>query len=100
MTVSSLETLPTETLYNIVDLLVPWEIKYLSRASKRLREACLPTLFRCVKFQFSEAGFDGLKELKESAARYHVVSFTYEVPELLKTGNYVSNILESMLDWC
>jgi hypothetical protein len=87
MAISRLETVPTETLCTIVNLLPLWYVKDLSCVSKRLREACLPTLFRNVKFHFSETGFDGLKNLMKSEARYYVVSFTYEVPELLKAGN-------------
>jgi hypothetical protein len=86
-----LETLPTEISRIIIDFLRPWEVKDLSRASKRLREACLPSLFRRVEFQFSEAGFDGLKSLLKSDARNHIVSFTYAVPELLKAGKYLSS---------
>jgi hypothetical protein len=36
----------------------------------------------------SQAGFEGLKNILKSDARHHVVSFTYAVPELLKTGKY------------
>ncbi|KAG0644948.1 hypothetical protein D0Z07_9341 [Hyphodiscus hymeniophilus] len=79
-----LETLPTEIFRIIINFLCPWDVKDLSRSSKRLREACLPSLFRRVKFQFSQAGFDGLKNLLKSDARNHIVSFTYVVPELLK----------------
>jgi hypothetical protein len=86
---SRLETLPIE-ISCIIDLLRPWEVKDLSRASKRLREACLPSLFCCVKFPFSDTGFDGMKRLMKSDVRYHVVSFTYAVPELLKAGNGLS----------
>jgi hypothetical protein len=85
-----LETLPIEISRIIIDLLLPWHVKDLSRASKRLREACLPSLVRRVEFQFSEAGFDGLKSLLTSDARHHVVSFTYVVPDLLKAGKYLS----------
>jgi hypothetical protein len=85
-----LETLPTEIFRIIIDLLTPWNVKDLSRVSKRLRESCLPSLFRRVEFQFSEAGFDGLKSLLKSDVRNHIVSFTYVVPELLKAGKYLS----------
>ena len=46
----------------------------------------MASLFHQVEFQFSEAGFDELKSLLKSDVRHHVVSFTYVVPELLKTG--------------
>jgi hypothetical protein len=85
-----LETLPTEIFRIILDFLRRSDVKDLSRASKRLREACLPSLFRRVEFQFSEAGFDELKSLLKSDARNHIVSFTYAVPELLKAGKYLS----------
>jgi hypothetical protein len=49
---SGLESLPTEILRDIVDLLPLQDIKQLSCASKRLREICLPSLFRRVKFEF------------------------------------------------
>ena len=58
-----LETLPTEILHAVVDLLPLWEIKRLSCASKRLRQACLSILFLRVKFEFSQAGIEGLKDL-------------------------------------
>ncbi|KAH6662963.1 hypothetical protein B0J14DRAFT_621705 [Halenospora varia] len=82
---SRLETLSIEIFYNIIDLLTPWDVKDLSRASKRVRELCLLSLFRCVEFPFSNAGFDGLTSLTKSDTRYHVVSLTYTVPQLLKT---------------
>ncbi|KAH7370278.1 hypothetical protein BKA65DRAFT_522102 [Rhexocercosporidium sp. MPI-PUGE-AT-0058] len=56
----------------------------LSRTSKSVREACLPCLFHSVEILFSTDGFNGLKSLIESDARYHIVSFTYVVPKLLK----------------
>jgi hypothetical protein len=86
---SRLETLPMEILSIIVDLLPFWGVKDLSRASRRLRKACIPSLFNHVKFQFSETGFEGLKSLLYSNIRNHVVSFTYVVPELLKAGKYL-----------
>jgi hypothetical protein len=48
-----LESLPTEILRDMVDLLPLQDIKQLSCASKRLREICLPSLFRRVKFESS-----------------------------------------------
>jgi hypothetical protein len=56
---------------------------------QRLREVCLSSLFRNVRFSFSKGGFDELKSLLKSDVRHHVVSFTYDIPELLKTGNYL-----------
>jgi hypothetical protein len=53
--------LPPDILYGVVDLLQLQEIKDMSCASTRMREACLPSLFRRVKFEFSEAG---LRELR------------------------------------
>jgi hypothetical protein len=88
--ISRLETLPTEIFRIIINFLTPWAVKDLSRTSKRLREACLPSLFRRIEFQFSEAGFDGLKSLLKSDARNYIVSFTYAVPELLKASKYLS----------
>jgi hypothetical protein len=86
------ETLTAEALYVVIDLLSLSEIKQLSCTNTRLREACLPFLFRYVKFQFSEAGFDDLRSLL-SDARQHVVSFTYIVPELLNPGKHSSRYL-------
>ena len=88
--INRLEILRTEISHIIIDLLMPWEIKPLSRVSKQPREACLPSLLHRVKFQFAEAGFVGLKNLMKSDARYHVVFFMYSVPELLKTGKHIS----------
>lgn len=82
------ETLTAEALYVVIGLLSLSEIKQLSCTNTRLREACLPFIFRHVKFPFSKAGFDDLKSLLESGARHHVVSFTYIVPELLNPGKH------------
>lgn len=82
------EKLPTEILQAVAGLLPLWKVRDLSCASKRVRQACLPSLFRCVKFEFSQAGIEGLEGLLKSDARRHVASFTYAVPELLKAGEY------------
>jgi hypothetical protein len=75
----------------IIDLLVLWEVKNLSRVSKRVRETCMPSLFRCIEIPFSKDGFNGLKSLINTDARYHIISFTYVVPKLLKAGNNLSS---------
>jgi hypothetical protein len=82
------ETLTAEALYAVIDLLSLSEIKQLSYTNTRLREACLPFILRHIKFPFSKAGFDDLRSLLESRARYHVVSFSYIVPELLDPGKH------------
>ena len=84
-----LETLPTEILQAVVDHLAPWEIKRLSCTSKQLRQACLSILFRRVKFEFSQAGIEGLKDLLKLNVCGHIASFTYEITELLKPGTYL-----------
>jgi len=81
-----IENLLTETLYAVVDLLPHREIKDLSCASKPLREACLPTLFRRVKFEFSQAGLGELKNILKSDIRCYVISFIYELPDLFMSG--------------
>ncbi|OBT49884.1 hypothetical protein VE04_09715 [Pseudogymnoascus sp. 24MN13] len=78
-----LETLPTEILHAVVDHLAPWEVKRLSCTSKRLRHACLSILFCNVTFDFSLTGIEGLKDLLKSNVCSYIVSFTYEVTELL-----------------
>ncbi|KFY03100.1 hypothetical protein O988_01696 [Pseudogymnoascus sp. VKM F-3808] len=80
-----LETLPTEILHAVVDHLPVWEIKDLSCASKRLRQACLSILFRHVKFEFSQTGIEELNDLLKSNVSGYIASFTYEITELLKT---------------
>jgi hypothetical protein len=84
-----LENLPTEILRTVIDLLFPSDIKWLSCASKHLREVCLPSLFRRVHFEFSKDGFEELKRMLQSDNRHYVFSFTYKVPNLLKTGKYL-----------
>jgi hypothetical protein len=64
------ETLPPDILHSVVDLLPLREIKDPS-ASTRLREACLPTLFRRVEFEFSEAGIGELRGILKSDVRCH-----------------------------
>ncbi|KFY78339.1 hypothetical protein V499_02482 [Pseudogymnoascus sp. VKM F-103] len=81
-----LETLPTEILQAVVDL------GDLSCASRRLRQACLSILFRRVKFEFSQAGIEGLKDLLKSNVCGHIASWTYEITELLKTGTYLQSL--------
>lgn len=80
------ELLPTELLQMIVGSLNPLDIKDPSKVCKRLRDICTPLIFRKVKLDFSKSGFDGLQRLSMSDIRQHVISLTYEVPELLKTG--------------
>ena len=87
---SRFESLPTEISRIIIDLLPLWDVKRLSRTSKSVREACMPSLFRCVQILFSVDGFNKLKSLIKTDARYYVVSFTYVVPELLKPGSHHS----------
>ncbi|KFY27953.1 hypothetical protein V491_00692 [Pseudogymnoascus sp. VKM F-3775] len=81
-----LETLPTEILHAVVDHLPVWEIKDLSCASKRLRQACLSILSRHVKFEFSQAGIEGLNDLLKSNVCSYIISFTYKITELLNPG--------------
>lgn len=94
---SCFETLLTEISRSIIDLLAFWEVKRLSHASKRVREACLLSLFCCIEIAFSDDGFNGLKSLIESDTRYYIVSFTYVVLELLKAGNNLSSMLNNLL---
>ena len=77
---------PTEIIRDIVDNLSFWDIIELSYVSKRLRKVCLPSIFHRVKFEFSQSGLDKLQSLLKSDTRHYVVFFTYEAPELLKTG--------------
>ncbi|KAG9228391.1 hypothetical protein BJ875DRAFT_547775 [Amylocarpus encephaloides] len=89
---SPLETLLTEILQAVVGHLIPWDIKGLSYTSKRLRQASLSILFRHVKFEFSLAGIKGLKDLLKSNVCGHIVSFSYGITELLKTGTYLQSL--------
>ncbi|ATY61392.1 F-box Skp2 [Cordyceps militaris] len=79
-----LERLPTEIVHAVVGFLKPWDVKKLSYTSKRLRQACLPTIFRRVEFEFSLHGIGELKDLLKSDVRSHVRSFSYELTGLLK----------------
>ena len=60
---NGLELLPTEILYGIVKRLDSRAIKKLSCISRRMRDVCLPSLFRRVSIEFSNAGFDVLENL-------------------------------------
>ncbi|KAH7305379.1 hypothetical protein BKA65DRAFT_531191 [Rhexocercosporidium sp. MPI-PUGE-AT-0058] len=81
---SHFETLPTEISCIIIDLLLLWDVKYLSCTCKSVREACMPSLFRYVEIPFSTDGFNNLKRLINRDACYYIISFTYVVLELLK----------------
>ncbi|KAJ5183278.1 hypothetical protein N7492_000894 [Penicillium capsulatum] len=83
-----LEFFPTEILYSIVKYLYFWEVKSLSCVSRRMRDVCVPTLFRNISFEFSDAGFDVLESLLQSQLRQYVASIEYVVPKLLKPGKY------------
>ena len=84
-----LESLPTELLRIVVDLLPFQDIKELSYTSKQLRGVYLPSLFRSLKFEFSQAGFEQLESIIELDIRYHMVSFTYIVLDLLRDSKYL-----------
>lgn len=91
---SYLETFSPGSLHTVINLLPLSAIKDLSCASKRLRDACLPTLFRQVKFEFSEAGLGELSSILKSDVHCHVVSFTYAVPDLFVQGKcpYINQV--------
>ncbi|KAL2846619.1 hypothetical protein BJY01DRAFT_263266 [Aspergillus pseudoustus] len=82
--IPDLQVLPTEVLHLILANLPSWEIKDFSLVSRRLRDVCLPFLFHRVRFKFSEAGLDGLQQLKHSPVHLHVRSLVYTVPELIR----------------
>lgn len=81
-----MELLPTEILFGIVKCLDKRETKKLSVASKRMRDVCLPFLFRKASLEFSNEGFDLLESLLKSNLHRHIVSFEYVIPKLLKPG--------------
>lgn len=74
---SSLEQLPLEVRYAIVDLLGVDSRKHLALANHRIRNICIPILFRCVSFDFSSAGFDAMRQLAASRLACYVKSFRY-----------------------
>ncbi|CBF84454.1 uncharacterized protein ANIA_11158 [Aspergillus nidulans FGSC A4] len=79
-----MELLPTEILFDIVEHLCNRETKTLSLVSKRVRDVCLPVLFRKINIEFSTEGFDLLESLLKSSIRRYIVSFQYIVPKLVK----------------
>ena len=83
-----LDRIPTAILQAIIDLIQLCDVKHLSSVSKRLREACLSNLFCHVGFEFSQAGIEELHGLSKSYVLSYVVSFTYNIPALLKKGEY------------
>lgn len=80
-----MELLPTEILFGIVNL-DNRETKKLSRASRRIRDVCLPFLFRKVSIEFSNEAFDLLESLLKLNFHRYIVSLEYVVPKLLKPG--------------
>ncbi|KAE8384352.1 hypothetical protein BDV23DRAFT_177127 [Aspergillus alliaceus] len=80
--------------------LLPVKILYilLSLVSKYLRQVCLPSLFQKIKFKFSATRLDKLQCILRADIYQHVISVTYNVPELLKPEimdfkQFKSNIL-------
>ena len=82
---NGMELLPTEILFGIVNL-DNRETKKLSHASRRIRDVCLPFLFRKVSIEFSNEAFDLLESLLKSNFHRYIVSLEYVVPKLLKPG--------------
>lgn len=81
-----LDLLHSGLLSRIVGFLQLSDIEALSCVNKRVRESCLPVLFRAVRFEFSKTALNGLIRLSDSNVRQHIVSLTYVAPEILKTG--------------
>ncbi|OAA63241.1 hypothetical protein LEL_10706 [Akanthomyces lecanii RCEF 1005] len=78
-----LGTLPMQIFLNVVRYLEVIDIKELSWTSKGFREACLPALFRHVRFEFVQDGAERLKCLLASGFHEHVAFFTCKVKERL-----------------
>jgi hypothetical protein len=47
-----------------------------------------------VTFDFSLTGIEGLKDLLKSNVCSYIVSFTYEITELLNPGTYLQSLVE------
>jgi len=58
----------------------------------------MPSLFSCVQIPFSTDGFNRIRSLMNTDARYYIGSFTYMVPELLKPGNILSFMLNDLIE--
>lgn len=82
---SRLDLLPIELLDMILDFL-RGDVESLSRTCKTLRAVSSRVLFANVKFEFSESGLEGMERPAKSDVRHHVISFTYEVPDILDPG--------------
>lgn len=83
---NGLQMLPTEIFFGVAKYLDKRNLKKLSCVNRRVRDACLPFLFRKVSIEFSNAGFDLLESLLKSHLHRYIASFQYIVPELLKPG--------------
>lgn len=70
-----MELLLIEILFDIVRCLNSTETKTLSFVSKRMRDVCLPTLFRKVSIKFSTKGFDLLESLLKSSLYRYIIFF-------------------------
>lgn len=81
-----LQSLPAAILHLIFASLDSCDIKAFLLVNRRLRDVCLPSLFYRVRFNFSEAGLDGVQQLRNSAVRLHVKSLNYLVPQFIKPG--------------
>lgn len=81
-----MELLPTEILFGVVKCLDNRDVKQLSRSSKRMRDVCLPFLFRKLSIEFSNEGFDLLEGILKSKLHRYIVAFEYFAPMLLNSG--------------
>ncbi|KAL3449655.1 hypothetical protein BJX65DRAFT_306178 [Aspergillus insuetus] len=58
-------------------------LKMLSCATRNLRAACVPHLFRTLRITFSASGFTRLEEVSNSVFAQYVTAVRYKVPELI-----------------
>lgn len=81
-----LDSFPSPILHVILNQVSFHQLKFLSYVNRRLREVCVPYLFREVKCRFSSQSFDNLRSLTSSKLCHYVVSFTYTAPGIIEPG--------------
>ena len=81
---NNMELLPSEIIFGIVKYLDNREVKQLSRSSRRMRDVCLPSLFRKLSVKFSNKGLSLLESILKSNLDRYILSFESVALMILK----------------
>ena len=82
----TLSLLPSVVIWEIICLLDWPSLLCLSRVDRRLRQLCVPEIFKSVTVRFTRQSFNFLEELTASPILVNVRSLEYEALGFLDPG--------------